>query len=157
MNQTWKLRVQGPNSAVIELSEVLKIPQFAAQILLQKGIDSRSKAVSFFKPQDQPLHDPFLMCNMSKAVLRVTQAIKNQEKVLLFGDYDVDGTTAVALMTEQLALLGLQCAYYIPDRYKEGYGVSEAGIDFTIQEGFQLLITLDCGIKAHTTLERANA
>ena len=157
MNQTWKLRVQGPNSAVIELSEVLKIPQFAAQILLQKGIDSRSKAVSFFKPQDQPIHDPFLMCNMSKAVLRVTQAIKNQEKVLLFGDYDVDGTTAVALMTEQLALLGLQCAYYIPDRYKEGYGVSEAGIDFTIQEGFQLLITLDCGIKAHTTLERANA
>jgi single-stranded-DNA-specific exonuclease len=157
MNQTWKLRVQGPHSAVIELSEVLNIPQFAAQILLQKGIDSRSKAVSFFKPQDQPLHDPFLMCNMSKAVLRVTQAIKNQEKVLLFGDYDVDGTTAVALMTEQLALLGLQCAYYIPDRYKEGYGVSEAGIDFTIQEGFQLLITLDCGIKAHTTLERANA
>ncbi len=157
MNQTWKLRVQEPASTVIELSEVLKIPQFAAQILLQKGIDSRSKAVSFFKPQDHPLHDPFLMCNMSKAVLRLTQAIANQEKVLLFGDYDVDGTTAVALMTEQLGLLGLQCAYYIPDRYKEGYGVSESGIDFTIQEGFQLLITLDCGIKAHTTLERANA
>ena len=157
MNQTWKLRVQEPASTVIELSEVLKIPQFAAQILLQKGIDSRSKAVSFFKPQDHPLHDPFLMCNISKAVLRLTQAIANQEKVLLFGDYDVDGTTAVALMTEQLGLLGLQCAYYIPDRYKEGYGVSESGIDFTIQEGFQLLITLDCGIKAHTTLERANA
>ena len=157
MNQTWKLRVQEPASTVIELSEVLKIPQFAAQILLQKGIDSRSKAVSFFKPQDHPLHDPFLMCNMSKAVLRLTQAIANQEKVLLFGDYDVDGTTAVALMTEQLGLLGLQCAYYIPDRYKEGYGVSESGIDFTIQEEFQLLITLDCGIKAHTTLERANA
>ena len=157
MNQTWKLRVQEPASTVIELSEVLKIPQFAAQILLQKGIDSRSKAVSFFKPQDHPLHDPFLMCNMSKAVLRLTQAIANQEKVLLFGDYDVDGTTAVALITEQLGLLGLQCAYYIPDRYKEGYGVSESGIDFTIQEGFQLLITLDCGIKAHTTLERANA
>ena len=157
MNQTWKLLVQEPASTVIELSEVLKIPQFAAQILLQKGIDSRSKAVSFFKPQDHPLHDPFLMCNMSKAVLRLTQAIANQEKVLLFGDYDVDGTTAVALMTEQLGLLGLQCAYYIPDRYKEGYGVSESGIDFTIQEGFQLLITLDCGIKAHTTLERANA
>ena len=86
MNQTWKLRVQEPASTVIELSEVLKIPQFAAQILLQKGIDSRSKAVSFFKPQDHPLHDPFLMCNMSKAVLRLTQAIANQEKVLLFGD-----------------------------------------------------------------------
>ena len=157
MNQTWKLRVQEPVLAVVELSEALKIPQFAGQILLQKGIDSRAKAVSFFKPQDHPLHDPFLMCNMSKAVLRLSQAITNQEKVLLFGDYDVDGTTAVALMSEQLALLGLHCAYYIPDRYKEGYGVSEAGIDFTIQEGFQLLITLDCGIKAHTTLERANA
>jgi single-stranded-DNA-specific exonuclease len=157
MNQTWKLRVQEPVRTVIELSEALKIPQFAAQVLLQKGIDTRAKAVSFFKPQDQPLHDPFLMCNMRKAVLRLTQAIANQEKVLIYGDYDVDGTTAVALMTEQLAILGLQCAYYIPDRYKEGYGVSEAGIDFTIQEGFQLLITLDCGIKAHTTLERANA
>ena len=91
MNQTWKLRVQEPVLAVVELSEALKIPQFAGQILLQKGIDSRTKAVSFFKPQDHPLHDPFLMCNMSKAVLRLSQAITNQEKVLLFGDYDVDG------------------------------------------------------------------
>jgi single-stranded-DNA-specific exonuclease len=90
-------------------------------------------------------------------VLRLAQALANQEKVLLYGDYDVDGTTAVALMAEQLQLLGLSCVYYIPDRYKEGYGVSEAGIDFTIQEGFQLLITLDCGIKAHTTLARAKA
>ena len=97
------------------------------------------------------------MCNMSSAVLRLAQAITKQEKVLLYGDYDVDGTTAVALMAEQLQLLGLSCTYYIPDRYKEGYGVSEAGIDFTIQEGFQLLITLDCGIKAHATLARAKA
>ena len=157
MNQTWKLRVQEPVSAVLALAEELKIPHFAAQLLLQKSISTRAEAVQFFKPQQHALHDPFLMCNMSSAVLRLAQAITKQEKVLLYGDYDVDGTTAVALMVEQLQLLGLSCAYYIPDRYKEGYGVSEAGIDYTIQEGFQLLITLDCGIKAHATLARAKA
>lgn len=157
MNQTWKLRVQEPVSAVSALAEELKIPHFVAQLLLQKGISNRAEAVQFFKPQQHTLHDPFLMRNMSLAVLRLAKAITAQEKVLVYGDYDVDGTTAVALMTEQLALLGLQCAYYIPDRYKEGYGVSEAGIDFSIQEGFQLLITLDCGIKAHATLARAKA
>jgi len=157
MNQTWKLRVQEPVSAVLALAEELKIPHFAAQLLLQKSISTRAEAVQFFKPQQHALHDPFLMRNMSSAVLRLAQAITKQEKVLLYGDYDVDGTTAVALMAEQLQLLGLPCTYYIPDRYKEGYGVSEAGIDFTIQEGFQLLITLDCGIKAHATLARAKA
>ena len=157
MNQTWKLRVQEPVSAVLALAEELKIPHFAAQLLLQKGISNRAEAVQFFKPQQHALHDPFLMRHMSSAVLRLAQAITTQEKVLLYGDYDVDGTTAVALMAEQLQLLGLSCAYYIPDRYKEGYGVSEAGIDFTIQEGFQLLITLDCGVKAHATLARAKA
>lgn len=157
MNQTWKLRVQEPISAVLDLAEELKIPPFAAQLLLQKGISTRAEAVRFFKPEQHSLHDPFLMRNMSTAVLRLAQALVNHEKVLLYGDYDVDGTTAVALMAEQLQLLGLSCVYYIPDRYKEGYGVSEAGIDFTIQEGFQLLITLDCGIKAHTTLARAKA
>jgi single-stranded-DNA-specific exonuclease len=157
MNQTWKLWVQEPLSVVLPLAEELKIPHFAAQLLLQKGIGSRAEAVRFFKPQQHALHDPFLMRNMSSAVLRLARAIAMQEKVLLYGDYDVDGTTAVALMVEQLQLLGLSCAYYIPDRYKEGYGVSEAGIDYTIQEGFQLLITLDCGIKAHATLARAKA
>jgi single-stranded-DNA-specific exonuclease len=157
MNQTWKLRVQKPVSAVLALAEELKIPHFAAQLLLQKGISTRAEAVQFFKPQHHALHDPLLMRNMSSAVLRLTQAITKQEKVLLYGDYDVDGTTAVALMAEQLQLFGLSCTYYIPDRYKEGYGVSESGIDFAVQEGFQLLITLDCGIKAHTTLARAKA
>jgi single-stranded-DNA-specific exonuclease len=94
---------------------------------------------------------------MSVAVARLAQAITHQEKVLLYGDYDVDGTTAVALMAEQLSKLGLRCTYYIPDRYKEGYGVSAVGIDYTIAEGFDLIITLDCGIKAHTQLSRAQA
>lgn len=144
-------------STVIELAQELKIPNFAAQLLVQRGIANRQSAVAFFKPQQNTLHDPFLLRNMQAAVHRLQRAIAKQEKVLLYGDYDVDGTTAVALMAEQLALLGLHCAYYIPDRYKEGYGVSEAGIDFAIAEGFHLLITLDCGIKAQVALGRAKA
>ena len=156
MNPTWKIRAQKPYTAVAQLSEALKIPHFVAQLLLQRGIESREQAQVFFKPQQGTLHDPFLMHNMSAAVARLSQAITYQEKVLLYGDYDVDGTTAVALMAEQLAELGLECSYYIPDRYREGYGVSAAGIDYTIAAGYDLLITLDCGIKAHTQLARAN-
>jgi single-stranded-DNA-specific exonuclease len=157
MNQSWKLRAQEPLSVVIDLAEVLKIPHFAAQLLLQRGVHSRESAVAFFKPEQNTLHDPFLMHNMRAAVHRLQRALAKQEKILLYGDYDVDGTTAVALMAEQLALLGLQCAYYIPDRYKEGYGVSAAGIDYAIAERFDLLITLDCGIKAQVELARAKA
>jgi len=156
MNPTWKIRAQKPYTAVAQLSEALKIPHFVAQLLLQRGIESREQAQVFFKPQQGTLHDPFLMHNMSAAVARLSQAITYQEKVLLYGDYDVDGTTAVALMAEQLAELGLECSYYIPDRYREGYGVSAAGIDYTIEAGYDLLITLDCGIKAHTQLARAH-
>lgn len=156
MNPTWKIRAQKPYTAVAQLSEALKIPHFVAQLLLQRGIESREQAQVFFKPQQGTLHDPFLMHNMSAAVARLSQAITYQEKVLLYGDYDVDGTTAVALMAEQLAELGLECSYYIPDRYREGYGVSAAGIDYTIAAGYDLLITLDCGIKAHTQLARAH-
>lgn len=155
MKQNWKLRVQEPLSAVVSLAEELKIPQFASQLLLQRQIDTREKALWYFKPDQQTLHDPFLMLHMQAAVARLAQAILLQEKVLLYGDYDVDGTTAVALMSEQLSLLGLKCSYYIPDRYKEGYGLSAAGIEFAINEGIQVLVTLDCGIKAHDQLKRA--
>jgi single-stranded-DNA-specific exonuclease len=157
MNLSWKLRAQEPTSTVTELAQELKIPNFAAQLLLQRGVDSRERAVAFFKPQQNTLHDPFLLRNMQVAVNRLQRAIVKQEKVLLYGDYDVDGTTAVALMAEQLSILGLQCVYYIPDRYKEGYGVSQAGIDYAIAEHVDLLLTLDCGIKAHLELARAKA
>jgi single-stranded-DNA-specific exonuclease len=157
MNQSWKLRAQEPLSVVNALADELKIPYFAAQLLAQRGIANRQSAVAFFKPQQNALHDPFLLHNMRPAVHRLQRALAKQEKVLLYGDYDVDGTTAVALMAEQLALLGLQYAYYIPDRYKEGYGVSAAGIDYAIAERFHLLITLDCGIKAKAELARASA
>ena len=94
---------------------------------------------------------------MDKAVERLGLALESGEKILIYGDYDVDGTTSVALVYSFFKSIYQNLEYYIPDRYKEGYGVSEAGIDFTIQEGFQLLITLDCGIKAHTALARAKA
>lgn len=156
MKANWNLKPQFPELSTRELAQSLKIPCFSAQLLKQRGINNRSQAVSFFNPQIQPLHVPFLMYNLEVAVKRIEKAIDNQERVLLYGDYDVDGTTAVALMAEQLEILGLSCEYYIPDRYKEGYGVSNMGIDYAIEKGIQLLITLDCGIKAHEQLSRAS-
>ena len=155
MKSNWNLKAQAPAAAVLALSEELKIPSFVARVLLQRGFDNRQKAIAFFKPQQNELHDPFLMFQMHAAVHRLQRAIAKQERVLLYGDYDVDGTTAVALMAEQLSILGLSCSYYIPDRYKEGYGVSSTGIDFAIEQQIDLLITLDCGIKAKVELERA--
>ena len=157
MKANWLLRPASSSSSISALSSVLQVPGVIAEILLQRGIETREQAVSFFNPAAQALHNPFLMKNMETAVGRLQQAITHQEKVLLYGDYDVDGTTAVALMSEQLQKLGLNCEHYIPDRYREGYGVSQLGIDHAIRQGITLLITLDCGIKAHQQLERAQA
>jgi single-stranded-DNA-specific exonuclease len=155
MKANWHLRPQEPTVETKALATALQIPEFTAQLLLQRKVSSRSEAVSFFNPTKEPLHNPFLMQHMDRAVRRLQQAIANQERVLLYGDYDVDGTTAVALMAEQLSNFGLQCQTYIPDRYKEGYGVSNQGIEFAISEKIQLLITLDCGIKAQEQLAMA--
>lgn len=157
MKANWLLRPASSSSSISALSSVLQVPGFIAEILLQRGIETREHAVSFFNPTAQALHNPFLMKNMETAVGRLQQAITNQEKVLLYGDYDVDGTTAVALMSEQLQKLGLNCEHYIPDRYLEGYGVSKIGIEHAIRQGITLLITLDCGIKAHDQLALAHA
>lgn len=156
MKANWLLRPTSLPSQISALSSALQVPNFVTEILLLRGIQNRAQAVDFFNPTAQVLHNPFLMKNMDAAVGRLQQAISRQEKVLLYGDYDVDGTTAVALMSEQLQRLGLQCEYYIPDRYREGYGVSQIGINHAIAQGITLLITLDCGIKAHDQLERAN-
>jgi single-stranded-DNA-specific exonuclease len=155
MKSNWQLLPSAPAETLHTFAASLKVPIFIAQLLHQRHITSRDQAVSFFTPQLKALHDPFQMQNMDLAVRRLQKAIQHQEKVLLYGDYDVDGTTSVALMHEQLAKLGLAVQYYIPDRYKEGYGVSAQGIDFTIEQKFDLLITLDCGIKAHEQLTRA--
>jgi len=156
MKANWLLRPASLPPQISALSSALQVPNFVAEILLLRGIQNRAQAVDFFNPTAQALHNPFLMKNMDAAVGRLQQAISRQENVLLYGDYDVDGTTAVALMSEQLQRLGLQCEHYIPDRYREGYGVSKIGIEHAIRQGITLLITLDCGIKAHDQFERAN-
>lgn len=155
MKANWQLKDSAPAELVHSFSQELQVPNFVAQLLLHRQIETRAAAVTFFRPNLSQLHDPFLMYQMASAVERLLVAITKQQKVLLYGDYDVDGTTAVALMHEQLNLLGLDCIYYIPDRYKEGYGVSQQGIDYAIENQFDLLITLDCGIKAHEQLQRA--
>ncbi|MFM1853119.1 MAG: hypothetical protein RL164_437 [Bacteroidota bacterium] len=155
MKANWQLNDSAPAESIHTFSQELQVPNFVAQLLLHRQIETRAAAVTFFRPNLSQLHDPFLMYQMASAVERLHVAITKQQKVLLYGDYDVDGTTAVALMHEQLNLLGLDCIYYIPDRYKEGYGVSQQGIDYAIENQFDLLITLDCGIKAHEQLQRA--
>jgi single-stranded-DNA-specific exonuclease len=155
MKANWHLKESASAESLHSFSKELQVPHFIAELLTQRHILSRDAAVPFFKPQLVQLHNPFDMRNMHLAVERLFKAVKLQQKVLLYGDYDVDGTTSVALMHEQLSFLGLDCQYYIPDRYKEGYGVSSLGIDYAIEANFDLLITLDCGIKAHEQLQKA--
>ena len=119
-----------------------------SEILIHRGIDTFDKAKSFFRPNLDEIHDPFLMKDMDLAVERIEFAIANNQKILIYGDYDVDGTTAVSLVYSFLSDYYDQLAFYIPDRYREGYGVSFAGIDFAADNDFQLIIALDCGIKA---------
>lgn len=132
------------------LTASLKIHPALCQILVQRGIDSYEKAKDFFRPQLSSLHDPWLMKDMRKATDRILQAINNNEKILVFGDYDVDGTTSVATMYQFLVKIYRpeQVEFYIPHRYREGYGVSKMGIDFAKDNGYELIISLDCGIKS---------
>lgn len=125
------------------------------EILIQREIDTFEKAKSFFRPNLNEMHDPFLMKDMDLAVQRIEQAIENNEKILVYGDYDVDGTTAVSLVYSFLSNYYDQLSYYIPDRYKEGYGVSYQGIDFAADNDFKLIIALDCGIKAIEKIDYA--
>ena len=128
--------------------EVLKISRPLAQILAGRGISTYSEAHRFFRPSLDMLHDPFLMADMENAVDRLIQAINNQEKILIYGDYDVDGTTSVAMFYHFLTSFYENCEYYIPNRYTEGYGVSLTGVQYAVENSFSLIITLDCGIKS---------
>ncbi len=148
MEKRWVLREQADRKKVKELSEALNIDLFLANLLVQRKIEDFSQAESFFRPNLKELHDPFLMKDMDKAIERIEKAILNKEKILVYGDYDVDGTSAVALVYTFLRNFYDQLDYYIPDRYIEGYGVSFKGIDFAADSGFSLVIALDCGIKA---------
>lgn len=156
MQKRW-VRNEGPSAeAVTTLSTQLNINPYLTSILLQRGIDTFDKAKLFFRPSLDHLHDPFLMMDMGKAVERLQRAIVSQEKILIYGDYDVDGTTSVALVFSYLQTFYTNCDYYVPDRYSEGYGVSQEGIEYAVSNGFSLIITLDCGIKASDKVTFAN-
>lgn len=144
----WTLKPKQEASKIEALKKVLQVDDIVATLLLQRGIDTFEASKTFFRPSFEDLHDPFLMKDMDKAVQRIEKAIANGENILVYGDYDVDGTTSVALMSSYLKTKTESVATYIPDRYDEGYGISYKGIDFAWDNGFSLIIALDCGIKA---------
>ena len=144
----WTLKPKPDPQQIKALAHELKVDDLVAQLLLQRGISTYEEAKTFFRPQLSELHNPFLMKDMDVAVARIEKAISQEENILVYGDYDVDGTTAVALVSSYLMTYYPNIATYIPDRYKEGYGVSYQGIDFAEDNGFSLIIALDCGIKA---------
>ncbi len=158
METKWILHQPVDKQLVDEIVKVLGIDENLATLLVQRGITSFEEAKTFFRPQLSQLHDPFLMTDMDKAVDRVLQAINNGEKLLVYGDYDVDGTTAVAVVYTYLKpfFKKKKIEFYIPDRYEEGYGISFKGIDYAADNGFKLVIALDCGIKANERIDYAN-
>jgi single-stranded-DNA-specific exonuclease len=147
LEKRWQLKPADPVKTK-KLQEALKVHPVLCSLLVQRGITDFEEARSFFRPRLEDLHSPWLFKDMDKAVNRISQAIGKKEKVLIYGDYDVDGTTSVASMYLFLQKIHSQLAYYIPHRYKEGYGVSKAGIDYAIENNFSLIISLDCGIKS---------
>ncbi len=149
IEKRWVVRPQGDPRAVEQLASRLGMSPVLANLLVQRGIDTVEKAKKFFTPQLSDLHDPFLMKDMDRAVERVEQAVRNHEKVMIYGDYDVDGTTAVSLVYKFLSQIGHKnLSFYIPDRYVDGYGISIRSIDHAVRKGVKLVIALDCGIKA---------
>ena len=151
----WVIKPQGDPAKVENLSAALGIPPVLANLLVQRGIETHEEAWQFFNPKLENLHDPFLMPDMDKAVKRLNRALGNKEKILVYGDYDVDGTTAVSLVYKYLRPYSSTLDYYIPDRYDEGYGISYKGIDYASDNGVTLIISLDCGIKAIEKIEYA--
>ncbi|MBW3469300.1 single-stranded-DNA-specific exonuclease RecJ [Arthrospiribacter ruber] len=135
-------------NSVTALAKEINVNSILANMLVNRGVDSFQKAKDFFRPDLDKLHDPFLMKDMDKAVERLSQAIERNEKILVYGDYDVDGTTSVAMMYGYLIQFYKKVDFYIPDRYKEGYGISEKGVRFAAENDFKLIVSLDCGIKA---------
>jgi len=157
MEKRWIIKEKGDNVIVMQLREALGVTESLANLMVQRDIKSRDDAHKFFNPSLDYIHDPFLMKDMNIAVDRLSTAVKRNEKILVYGDYDVDGTTAVALVYSFLKEQYSNVEYYIPDRYKEGYGVSLQGIDFAVQNGCKLIITLDCGIKAVEKIKYAKS
>lgn len=156
MQTRWKINDSFDEQLVNKLQVDLSIDKINATLLAQRSITDFNSAKDFFRPSLDKLHDPFLMKDMDKAIARVNLALHNKEKILVYGDYDVDGTTAVALTYSFLKNYSPLISFYIPDRYSEGYGISFKGIDFAKENGFTLIIALDCGIKSIDKVDYAN-
>jgi single-stranded-DNA-specific exonuclease len=155
MEKRWNVREQAPEDKVRKLCEAIRVSPAIANLLVQRGVETYDQAKDFFRPDLKSLHDPFQMKDMDKAVKRIADAAMNREKILVYGDYDVDGTSSVALVYTFLKFLGLNCGYYIPDRYAEGYGISFKGVDHAAENGYKLIVALDCGIKSHDKVSYA--
>jgi len=147
MQKRWKILTADKQKSDL-LQSVLKISPVICDILVKRDVVTFEQSKKYFRPELSDLHDPWLMKDMDKAVERIIRAVNNNEKILVFGDYDVDGTTSVACMYRFLKKIHSELDFYIPHRYREGYGVSKAGIDFANENGFNLIISLDCGIKS---------
>jgi single-stranded-DNA-specific exonuclease len=157
MKKRWLLKDRGDTELVNKLAAQLGIDPLLTNLLVQRGITTFEEAKAFFRPEFSHLHDPFLLNDMDKAIGRIEKALSGKEKVMIYGDYDVDGTTAVALVYTFLKAQGFESIdFYIPDRYGEGYGISFKSIDYASVEGFSLIIALDCGIKAVEKISYAN-
>lgn len=157
MQKRWIFEEEFDGDVVSTLQQELNVSESLARVLNQRGIGDLDSAKSFFKPSLEQLHDPFLMKDMDIAAKRLSTAIYQGESILVYGDYDVDGTTAVATFFGFLSEFYDKLAFYIPDRYQEGYGVSEQGIEYAAENDFSLIVTLDCGIKAVDRVNQANA
>lgn len=153
----WTINSNFSEESISELIQHLSLDRVLAKVLVQRGIDSYDKARLFFRPSLKDLHDPYLMKDMDLAIARIEKAITNNENILIYGDYDVDGTTAVSLVYSFLNSFYPNIATYIPDRYDEGYGISFKGIDFAHDNDFTLIIALDCGIKANDKITYAQS
>ena len=156
IEKRWLIRENADFEKVDKLSSLLNIDKKIANILVQRGVETYEQARVFFRPELSDLHDPFLMKDMDKAVKRLIEAIDNNESILIYGDYDVDGTTAVAVVYNYLLNFHNKLCYYVPDRYNEGYGISFQGIDYAEENNCSLVIAVDCGIKAIEKTKYAN-
>lgn len=156
MKKRWLVRDDASLERVIAgLEDSLGVSHLVAKLLAQRGVETYEDAYRFFRPELTHLHDPFRMRDMDRAVARLSEAVRRGERVLVYGDYDVDGTTAISLVYMCLRDMGVEVDYYVPDRYLEGYGISEQGLRYAVEKGISLVIALDCGIKAVERMEQA--
>jgi single-stranded-DNA-specific exonuclease len=157
LKKRWKYKSPPPARVVDALQQSLSVDKNICTLLAQRGITDFNESKTFFRPSLEQLHDPFLMKDMDLAVERLEEALRNREGVMIYGDYDVDGTTAVALVYSFFKNYAAKIDYYIPDRYKEGYGISFTGIDYAKEHGYSLIVALDCGIKSNDKIDYAKS